>query len=383
MKRYLATVGSLIGPLCLIASAAIADTPIAFRTDADLDDKLPWFQLVKGEFPPAGSAHYFAGELTKVDHLERSFVLRVDRTDRQNRSHFDLPVAAKMLPFGSIYYHGAPASLADIPLGTHLHGLFYVKDPSDETKPLEIFHNRRSYEVDFNRCFRIEDDFSFRERQSQLWQVDEVNAEGKKLSVTLIEDGKAIGSPQSFDLTTTTRIWRGRSLASLDSLTPQEQIQFNITWATLYGPGRILEIWADEDSRKAASAYQKEKHQLYIRERGIPGWIDAVDNQERILTITFFAGVDWDLFGDVLEGDQAGVAVATESLLMFDPVNDRKRGPILNVMQVPVQPGSSGVQIQVKPDLLLEGFRPQRIVRVYPSRWPVVALPREEELFGR
>lgn len=153
MKRYLATVGSLIGPLCLIASAAIADTPIAFRTDADLDDKLPWFQLVKGEFPPAGSAHYFAGELTKVDHLERSFVLRVDRTDRQNRSHFDLPVAAKMLPFGSIYYHGAPASLADIPLGTHLHGLFYVKDPSDETKPLEIFHNRRSYEVDFNRCF--------------------------------------------------------------------------------------------------------------------------------------------------------------------------------------------------------------------------------------
>ena len=43
----------------------------------------------------------------------------------------------------------------------------------------------------------------------------------------------------------------------------------------------------------------------------------------------------------------------------------------------------SGVQIKVKPDLLLEGYRPGKIVRVYPSGWPVIALPREEQFFGQ
>ena len=40
-----------------------------------------------------------------------------------------------MLPYGSIYYHGAPAALQDIPLGTHLHGLFYLKEPDDKSPP--------------------------------------------------------------------------------------------------------------------------------------------------------------------------------------------------------------------------------------------------------
>ena len=101
----------------------------AFRTDGGKDESLPWFQLKAGEFPAAGSAHYISGELIRVDHVERTFVLRADRTDKQNRSHFDLPLAAEMLPYGSIYYNGAPAALEDIPLGTHLHGQFYPKDP--------------------------------------------------------------------------------------------------------------------------------------------------------------------------------------------------------------------------------------------------------------
>ena len=32
-----------------------------------------------------------------------------------------------MLPYGSIYYHGAPAALCDIPLGTHLHTWCFLK----------------------------------------------------------------------------------------------------------------------------------------------------------------------------------------------------------------------------------------------------------------
>lgn len=366
-----------------LANPLLAEEPAAFRTDANPDKKLPWYQLVEGEFPPEGSAHYFSGELIKVDHIERSFVLRVDRTDSQNRSHFDLPVAAHMIPYGSVAYHGAPAALKDIPLGTHLHGWFYIKDPNDKTKPLEIFHNRRSYEVDFTRCFRLEDDFSYYAQRNQIWRIESVDLEEKKLTVQRLQQGKPIGKPETYDLQDSTRVWQGNGFRDLDRLTKGQLVQFNITWATLYGPGRIVEIWLDEESRKLATAHQLKKHRSYIRQRGLAGCVDAVDNQKRIVTITFFGGVDPDLFNEIAKGDSAGVAVALENLNTYDPVNDRKRGPILDVKKVPIQPGSSGVQIQVKPDLLLEGYRPKRIVRVYPSAWPVIALPREEQFFGR
>jgi len=111
---------------------AAADKP-AFRTDAEgpaalkveRDGKpLKWFQPVDGEFPPEDSAHAISGELIHVNHLERRLQMRVDRNDSQDASVLDLPLDATMLPYGSIWYHGAPAALQDIPLGTHLHGLF-------------------------------------------------------------------------------------------------------------------------------------------------------------------------------------------------------------------------------------------------------------------
>jgi len=40
--------------------------------------------------------------------------------------------------------------------------------------------------------------------------------------------------------------------------------------------------------------------------------------------------------------------------------------------------GSSGVQIRLKVDLVLEGFRPGRVVRIRPMNWPDDAVPREE-----
>ncbi|MCB1092692.1 MAG: hypothetical protein KDL87_14245, partial [Verrucomicrobiae bacterium] len=58
-------------------------------------------------------------------------------------------------------------------------------------------------------------------------------------------------------------------------------------------------------------------------------------------------------------------------------------GEILEVKKIPVEPGSSGVQMRIKVDMMLEGYRPKRIVRFYPAPWKVIALPREEEYFGR
>lgn len=69
--------------------------------------------------------------------------------------------------------------------------------------------------------------------------------------------------------------------------------------------------------------------------------------------------------------------------MTYDPVNDRKGDNILDIKRVPIEPGSSGIQIPVKVDMMLEGYRPRRIVRFYPATWKVTALPREERFFGR
>jgi hypothetical protein len=398
--------------LALLFSTALHAEPPKFRTDADgpvlanEDAKahakagLPdWYRLVEGQFPPEGSAHAVSGELMFVEPLERHFQIRVDRNDSQDRGIWDLPLDAYMLPFGAIYYHGAPATLPDIPLGTHLHGLFYRQNPDDKT-PLPIGpYNRHTPESAFRRCFRIEDDFTFHLRQKQIWEIDSVDLATLKLSATLQQDGKPSGAIKVFDLLTSTRVMKGNGFVDLKSLQAGQAVVLNLTWVTLYGPGRITDIWLDESSRQLATAQQLERHRNYIRERGLPGWVSAVDDEQQIVTITFFAGVDASLFNDLSRTDSATsrparegedlsaargtIAVARQSLMTYDPVNDRKGGNIVRMKKIPIEPGSAGVQITVKCDMMLEGYRPLRIVRFYPSSWKVVALPREEQYFGR
>lgn len=382
---------SLVAFLAVALAAAQERKP--FRTDADGPSKKvkgkdvgpKWFQLVDGKFPPDGSAHAISGELIRVDPLERDFFLRVDRNDGQDRGVWDLPLDCVMLPYGSISYHGSFAALQDIPLGTHLHGLFYTREPGDKTPPPISAQSRRSPEIEFRRCFRIEDDFSLHDRQKEIWKVDSVDLEKKKLLATLQRDGKPVGKSQNFDLTSATRVYEGKGFATLEAIKPGQMVLFNLTWATLYGPGRITDLWLDETSRNLAKAHQLEVHRNHVRERGLPGWVDSVDDEKQILTITFFDGVEPKLYGELNANgaDRVSIAVARESLMTYDPVNDRKGAALLEVKKIPVEPGSAGVQIRVKCDMLLEGFRPTRIVRVYPASTRVIALPREEQYFGR
>ena len=64
----------------------------------------------------------------------------------------------------------------------------------------------------------------------------------------------------------------------------------------------------------------------------------------------------------------------------YGPSHMTCRGPILDVRKVTgaVPLGSSGIQIQLKTDLITEGVRPGRIVRIWPGNWPTPNLPREE-----
>jgi len=342
-----------------------------------------WFQLVEGEFPPEGSGHVISGELIWQDHLERRFHLRVDRNDSQDRGVWDLALDAMMLPYGSIHFQGAFAALQDIPLGTHLHGLYYLVDPNDKEVPTAAApYGRKTPEFDFRRCFRIEDDFSRDTREKRLWKVDAVDFSTNKLTATPLREGKPEGEAKRFDLLASTLFHEGKGFTTLASLKAGQTLLFNLTWVTLYGPGRVREIWLDEESRTLASARQLARHHDHIRERGLPGYVTAVDDVDESVTVTLFGNVDPALLKEVVKGEGA-LAVTRESLMTYDPVNDRKGGQVSLVETVPVVPGSAGLRYRIDCDLMLEGFRPKRIVTLYPSGWKVNALPREEQYFGR
>ncbi len=405
----------LLLTLCVAATlpASAQQDPPKFRTDAqglytpdevrklagkEKQSVLQWFQLTDGEFPPPGSAHAISGELIRVDHLERRFHLRVDRDDSQSASNIDLPIDVGMLPYGAIWYHGAPAALQDIPLGTHLRGLFYFRPTGDKTPlPANLNnHGRQSSEIDFSRCFRLEDDFSFHKRNAETWKIEAVDLEKKKLTVRLHRKDEAVGEPKVFDLQQSTLIHKGKSFVEADALQPGQRVLFNLTWATLFGPGRLLNVWVDEESRTLASTQQTRRHHDHMRERGLPGWVEAVDDKTEVVTVTFFDTFDHALFEDLklIHEDPIGwplarepkdpkapkgtMAVTRDSLLMWDPLNDRHGGNILSVVKFPPKPGEAGVRIQIQCDILLEGFRPKRIVRFFPAAWRAKFPPLEE-----
>jgi hypothetical protein len=354
------------------------------------------FQLKPGEFPPEGSAHYIGGELIALDHVNRTGVLRPDRTDAQKRGDWDLPLPFTLLPFGSLSYHGASAELRDIPIGTHLDGWFYQtpaepKEPKDAkgkraaAKTQVPRYERLSIEATYNLASRLEDDFSHVARLQRAWRVDAVDLEKNILTVTGITAGKADAKVTLFQLVPGTRVWKGRGFGSIADLAVGQSVFINLTYATLKGPGRCKDIWLDAESRALATAQQQEVHKQNLRERGFAGWIDAVDNQQAIVTVTLFSAFDpklKELFRVTqTTNDVITAATAEDNLRTWDQINDRKRGTLLEAKEVPAVPGSSGLQVKFKSELLIEGFRPKRVIRLWPGGWRVDDLPREERIY--
>jgi hypothetical protein len=74
-------------------------------------------------------------------------------------------------------------------------------------------------------------------------------------------------------------------------------------------------------------------------------------------------------------------AVAEESLRSYDQINDALSSVIREVRATPVVPGSSGVQIVFEPQIMLEGYRPGRILRLIAGEWHLDDLPYEERLY--
>lgn len=383
-----------------------------------------------GEFPPPNVGHYFAGELVAVDHVNRRGALRLVGDNNDNRYHAAPSYLFAMLPYGSVRYHGAPADLKDIPLGTVLHGYFVLPREVDETIPPPQAGQRYAYK--YTHALSLEDDFSFYRRRGQVWKLQEVNLgydssshqypplnkdgdwrqtpiRSGNLKAVLYGKGDEDGlrGEHVFTVDRSTRLWRGRQRIDWEDLAPADQwnregghrlelkevtAQVGLTWAPDWKNGQfhVADIWLDEESQKRAAEMQRQVHIRHIRHRWLPGWVDHVEHQpggQGIVSLTLFGGIDESLLEAIRQPakSKGGLAVAAGewTLRTWWQDHDKKGGRIVEFKEIPDPPfGSSGLQLKVEMSELLAGFAPGRIVRVRPNSFPNVKLPPEERVQG-
>lgn len=380
------------------------------------EQKAEPFRPEAGKFPPLEKAYAYRGELVFVDHVNRRGSIRVQGAGGTYFRNPPQPFA--MLPYGIVRYHGAPADLRDIPLGTVLHVQgFLPPDPKVSAVPVLPVDNKdkiagysgTGVAPAENHLLLLEDEPSYCQREGLVWKLKELNLNHNEGSIVAslepkAGNGKASEEKLTFDAAT--RVWRGRECLSVADLVAEgfwpasgkksldgQSVVLGTTWKPtpdgVFTRFHISDIWLDEASFQRAAQNQTETHKAFIRSRWMPAWIDSVEYGKfghATVTATLFGGMDPSLYADFQKGGQVIVNGSENTLKhaggAYGPAHMASRGPILDVMKVPgvVPFGSSGIQVQFETDLIIEGIRPTRVVRICPSSWPQVQVPREEYL---
>jgi hypothetical protein len=421
MKPFFVSRSSFLVPASVLALAC------SFAVQANAANEEPTtknheqgsepFRPEAGKFPPLENAHAYRGELIFVDHANRRGSIRVQGSGMffRNDPH---PIA--MLPYGIVRYHGAPADLRDIPLGTvmHVHA-FLPPDPKTSAVPVlpvdskknDANHNRGAgiFPAE-NHVLLLEDEPSHCLREGLTWKLKEVEIKNHAGMIIATRqpkkggDAKATEEPMTFDAAT--RIWRGRESLSIEELITEgawpadgkkslgnQPVQLGITWKPtpdgIFTRFHISDIWLDDTATQRAAHNQTETHKAFIRSRWMAAWIDNVEYGKfgrAIITATLFGGMDPSLYADFTKGSPALMNPVADTLKhthgAYGPAHMASKGPIQDVIKLPGEAplGSSGIQITFETDLIIEGIRPTRIVRVRPASWPQAQVPREEYL---
>lgn len=373
------------------------------------------FRPEAGKFPPLEKAHSYRGELVFVDHANRRGSLRVEGaggTYFRNPPH---PFA--LLPYAVVRYHGAPADLRDIPLGTLLHvRAFLPPDPKTSAVPVLPPDNKdkiagysgTGVAPAENHVLLLEDEPSHCQRQGLVWKLKDVDLQNKAGMMTATLEPKAGGHGKATEEKLTfdagTRVWRGRESLTIADLVEEgswpasgkkslggQAVLLGITWKPtpdgVFTRFHISDMWLDDTATQRAAQVQTETHKAFIRSRWMPAWIDNVEYGKfgrATVTATLFGGMDASLYADFEKGAAVLVNGAENTLKhaggAYGPAHMASKGSILDVTKAPgdVPLGSSGIQIKFDTDLVIEGIRPARVVRVRPAGWPQVQVPREE-----
>jgi hypothetical protein len=362
------------------------------------------FRPEAGKFPPLEMAHSYRGELVFVDHANRRGSIRVQGAGTFFRN---APHPFAMLPYGMIRYHGAPADLRDIPLGTVLHvRAFLPPDPKTSAVPvLPVDSKTRTHGYSGqgiapaeNHVLLLEDEPSHCLREGKVWKLKEVMIENNagKIIASREPSGRssfqppnppnsvdlsaprrrpAAGSHRDEELTfdAATRIWRGRECLGVEDLIAEgswpasgkkslngQAVLLGITWRPtpdgVFTRFHISDIWLDDTAMQRAARNQTETHKAFIRSRWMPAWVDAVEYGKfghATVTATLFGGMDESLYADFRK-DASAMMNAVENTLKhaggnYGPAHMASKGTLLEVTkatgEVPL--GSSGIQIRL------------------------------------
>ena len=375
------------------------------------------FRPRAGEFPPLEKAYAYRGELTFVDHANRRGSIRIQS---DGKFRFISPNPFAMLPYGIVRYHGAPADLRDVPLGTMMHvRAFLPPDPKLSAVPVLPVNNRTKKEGNAgvgsspaeNHILLIEDEPSHCLRERKVWKLKEVEIKNTQGVIVARRESKEAGDTHaeeetmSFDAAT--RIWRGREFLGVQELIDEgewpasgeksledQTVLLGITWkptpGVVFTRFHISDIWLDDAAMQRAARHQNETHKAFIRSRWMPAFVDAVEYGKfgrATVTATLFGGMDDTLYADFKKGNPALMAAAENTLKHWaggtaGTAQMASKGPIIEVTKADgaVPLGSSGIQIRFETDLITEGIRSARVVRVRPASWPDLHVPREEYL---
>ena len=370
-----------------------------------------------GKFPNLEKAHSYRGELVFVDHANRRGSIRIQGEGKYFRNK---PHPFAMLPYGIIRYHNAPAQLRDIPIGTVLHARgFLPPDPKLSAVPVLPINNRnktagysgKGTAPAENHLILLEDEPSFCQREGKVWKLQEMelqNLAGKIVARRESKTGGTKAEEETLTFDAATRIWRGREkllVADLvhDGTWPEsgkkslddQAVLLGITWRPtpdgVFTRFHVSDVWLDDLAMQRAAHNQTETLKAFIRSRWMPGWIDAVEYGKfgtATVTATLFGGMDDSLYADFKKGVSAMMNPVENTLKhthgAYGPRHMASRGSVLEVkkLQGKAPMGSSGIQVRFKTDLILEGIRPGRVIRICPGSWPQVQIPREEYLGG-
>lgn len=401
---------ALCAPLCTPAQAA-QKSPAVQKSDAAGEVS---FRPEAGKFPPWEKAYAYRGELVFVDHANRRGSLRVqgEGTFFRNAPH---PFA--LLPYATVRYQGAPADLRDIPLGTMLHVRGYLPpDPGTSAVPVLPVNNRnqtagysgKGVAPAENHLALMEDEPSYCRREGLVWKLKEVDVKNNE-GILLASRGPRTGvdataAEEKLTFDSATRIWRGRECISVDEWISEgawpvegkknlgdQPVLLGIVWNPtpdgIFTRFHVSDIWLDDVSLDRAAKNQAERHKAFIRKRWMAAWVDYVDYGKfgnATVTATLFGGMDPALYADFQKGGLAAMN-GVESTLKhagggYGPAHMASKGTLLEVTRTEGETSqfSSGVQIRFETDLIIEGIRPGRVVRVRPGTWAAVNLPREE-----
>ena len=428
VARSKVSITRLLRILCIgvLGAAAQAQQPATPKQKSGAEDapqgapkqeQFPEFSRPKpGSFPPLEKARTYRGELVFVDHANRRGSLRIDS---EGVFRFNSPQPFALLPYGMVRYHGAPADLRDIPLGTMLHVRAFLP-PDLKTSPVPILpvddttRSGTNAAPAENHIFMLEDEPSDCLHKGEVWKLNEVELRkeyGMIVAIRVAKDGGSTrAGEESLSMDAATRIWRGAECLSIGDLVAEgtwpsegkkslggQPALLGIMWkptpGSVFRRFHISDIWLDDTAMQRASQRQTETHRSFIRSRWMPAWVDAVEYGtfgRATVTATLFGGMDSSLYADFKPGIEALVNGVENTLKHTEggtagPTQMAARGHIRDVERPLGTPpaGSSGIQIRFETDLITEGIRPTRIIRVRPASWPDVHMPREEYIDDR